>query len=178
MSQMKLLYSLKDNQYEDKGHNHTRSIVRAVVYDDFNRIALTKINAKDIFGLRDYYELPGGGVNQKETLINALKRELDEELGAKINNIVPLGRVVDFYNLINRKNNQHYYLCHVSSLGESHQEERELQLIEKIVWVDIDTAISLYETMQNELVGFLVKQRELPILKIAKAKMSLLNRIR
>lgn len=175
---MKLLYSLNDNQYENLGFDHTRSIVRAVLYDDNNRIALTKIKAKDIFGVRDYYELPGGGVNKNERLIDALKRELDEELGAKIDNIVPLGRVVDFYNLIKRKNNQHYYLCHVSSIGKNHQEEREHQLIEKIVWVDIDSAISLYETMQNVLVGFLVKQRELPILRIAKAKMSLLNRLR
>ena len=43
----------------------------------------------------------------------------------------------------------------------------KLQLIKQIIWVPIKEAIYLYETMQDELVGRLVKQRELPVLREA-----------
>lgn len=173
---MKLLLTLEDNQYPRQKITHKRKIVRAILIDEHFHLALTKIKADDMFGHRDYYELPGGGLKKIETHRRALKRELKEELGAEINNqFVPLGRVVDYYNLIQRKNDQHYYICFLKSLGENHLEKRESELIEKIVWVNIDEAISLYETMQNELVGALVKQRELPILKLAKAKIALLK---
>lgn len=173
---MKLLITLEDNQYPRQNITHKRKIVRAILIDEHFRLALTKIKADDLFGHRDYYELPGGGMKRLETKQKALKRELEEELGAKIENrIIPLGRVVDYYNLIQRKNDQYYYICFLKSLGDNHLEKRESELIEKVVWVSIDEAISLYETMQDELVGALVKQRELPILELAKAKFALLK---
>ena len=110
---MKLLYSLKDNQYPDNGYTHTRSIVRGIVYNDNFEIAMIYLLNDDRFGHRDYLETPGGGVERGENLQVALKRELKEELGAEVDNIEEIGRVVDYYNLIYRRNNNHYYLCHL-----------------------------------------------------------------
>jgi 8-oxo-dGTP pyrophosphatase MutT (NUDIX family) len=171
---MKILHHFFDTEYPSKEITHTRKIVRAVVVNDKSEIALTKIKTDDMFGHRDYYELPGGGVKSNEKLVDALKRELLEELGAEIKSeIIPIGRIIDFYNLIGRRNDNHFYICFVDSIGEKHLEVRESKLIEKIVWVNIDKAIELYNNMQDELVGKLVKNRELPIILIAKKKLSL-----
>ena len=49
--------------------------VRAVVLDDQQRVLLVKHTY-----VRGWH-LPGGGVKQKETLVDAIKRELEEEAG-------------------------------------------------------------------------------------------------
>jgi 8-oxo-dGTP pyrophosphatase MutT (NUDIX family) len=162
---MRLLYSLEDDQYPDNGYNHVRKVVRAFVFDkEMKHIALHYIHAKDIFGERDYYETPGGGVKKGETLQVALRRELKEELGVEVEIIKEVGKVIDYYNLINRKNINYYYIVKVVSVGEKSLEPREQSLIEKTVWVTTSAAINLYEHSQNILVGKLVKQRELPLL--------------
>lgn len=158
---------LKDDQYPVEGIYHQRRIVRAVVFNEKNEIALTKLYATDKFGLRDYYELPGGGVQTGEDLETALKREMMEELGYDVEQITPIGLVQDYYNLINRENFNYFFLARTHHFVGQHLEEKEKQLIEKIVWVPLEEAITLYQNMQNVLVGKLVKQRELPILKIA-----------
>ena len=164
---MKLLSHLFDDQYDFNGIIKARKIVRAIVLDEQNRIALTKINNNDKFGLRDYYELPGGGVQKGETLIEALRREMEEEIGCHIENIKEIGKVIDYYNLIQRENHNYFYLVKVKDRVPSRLEPEEIERIEAIVWVRIDEAIRLYEKMQNILVGKLVKQRELPILQRA-----------
>ena len=165
---MKLLYSLKDNQYPDNGYTHTRSIVRGIVYNDKHQIALLYLNCVDSFGERDYLETPGGGVEKSETLIEALKRELKEEIGAIVENIQEIGRVVDFYNLIYRRNNNHYYLCHLVKLEETKWTEQEKRIVKEIRWIDIDEAIEIVKNTKRTPISTLVINRELPILKIAK----------
>jgi len=171
---MELLGRFIDDQYEYKGIKEVRTIVRAVVLDENNRLALTKINNTDKFGLRDYYELPGGGVKKGESLIEALAREMEEEIGCHIENIKEIGKVIDYYNLIQRENHNYFYLVKVKDRVPSRLEPEEIERIEAIVWVRIDEAIRLYEKMQNVLVGKLVKQRELPILVKAQKMINIL----
>lgn len=165
---MRLLYTHQDRQFPDNGYNHTRSIVRAVVYNDKFEVALNYLLGDDRFGHRDYYELPGGGVEKGETLLEAINRELKEELGATVDNIEEIGRGVDFYNLIYRRNNNHFYLCHLVTTGEKHLTEKEKTLIAEVKWVSIDEAIFLVENTVRTPISTLVIERELPILKIAK----------
>ena len=69
-----------DKEFPNEGFNHTRKIVRAVVFNDKKEIALIKLYGDDIFGHRDYYETPGGGINPKENRHKALEREIEEEV--------------------------------------------------------------------------------------------------
>lgn len=169
---MKLLYKLTDNQFEFKEINHSRKIVRAIVYDiNSKKIVLTHLFCDDIFGHRDYYETPGGGVKANETLVEALKRELNEEIGIKeIINIEEIGRVIDYYNLINRENNNHYYLVYIdkNKLGVPHLEDKEKGLIDSLCWFSIDEAIGKYKSTIQTKIATLVIKRELPILHLAK----------
>ena len=161
-------FSFKDDQYMFEGVNHTREIVRAILLDEFDNVCLEYLLDDDGFGPRDYYETPGGGIKPGETHEQAIKREIVEEVGYTCEIIAPLGEVDDYYNLIKRKNHNYYYLARRLNKVEQHLEPDEKIRISKIIFVPIDEAISLYENMQNVLVGRLVKQRELPILKLAK----------
>lgn len=165
---MKSVYKFKDDQYMFEGVNHTREVVRAILLDENDNVCLEYLVDDDGFGPRDYYETPGGGLKDGETHIDAIKREIEEEVGYKCEVISFLAEVDDYYNLIKRKNHNYYYLARRLNKVEQHLEPDEKIRISKIIFVPIDEAIKLYESMQNVLVGRLVKQRELPILKLAK----------
>ena len=168
---MRLINSLVDNEYQNNGIDHVRRAVRALVINSKNnKIAFIKIKKDDIFGYRDYYEIPGGGVKKNETLQKALKREIKEELGLLINNIVPIGKVKDFYNLIKQENISYYYLCTIDRKTKRNLTNLEKTLFEKICWMDIDKAIRKYQKMTKEPLARLIKNRELPILLLVKSK--------
>ncbi|MGM9873912.1 MAG: NUDIX domain-containing protein [Bacilli bacterium] len=164
---------LKDDQFDFNGVDHTRNVVRAITINQDNKIALHHIFNTDIFGERDYYETPGGGVNNNEELLEALKRELYEELGAtNISVIQEICIVEDYYNLIKRKNINHYYLVSCSSFEDKQLTEDEKRLIESTIWVNIDEAINLYKNTKRTKISNLVINRELPVLIEAKSLMA------
>lgn len=162
------IFRYKDDQYMFKGVTHVREIARAILIDDKNNVCLEKIVDDDGFGPRDYYETPGGGIKNGESHKEALKREIEEEVGYKCEVLEEIAEVHDYYNLINRKNINYFYLVRAKEKVSQHLEPDEKIRIQKIIWVPIDEAIRLYENMQNVLVGRIVKQRELPVLLLAK----------
>lgn len=164
---MKTILHLKDDQYPFTYIDQIREISRAVVFNDKGEIALTKLLADDKFGHRDYYELPGGGVQAEETHEQAVLREIEEEIGFAGEIIAEIGQVIDFYNLIHRENHNHYFLVKAHAFVGTRMEEKEKHLIEKIVWVDIEEAKRLFSKMNDTMLSVLVKRRESPILDIA-----------
>ena len=172
---MRLIATFDDNEFPNNGYNHTRNIVRGIVYNDNFEIALIKLHTTDIFGERDLYETPGGGVEKGETLVNAFKREILEEVGVTVDCIEEIGRVVDYYNLIYRKNNNHFFLAHISGYEQKHWTKYESTLFEGVVFMSIDEAITAYHNSRDLPVNNIVRQRELPILKIAKRRLEKLK---
>lgn len=164
---MEIIKSLKDSEYPKAALYNARIAARGVCLNAKGEIALTHILATDKFGHRDYYELPGGGMRINETVLESAIREMDEELGVKVELLAKIGIIHDFYNLIKQENYSYYYLFKVTKVGQRHFEERESRLIDKIVWVPIQKAILLYkEQLKIKGVGLLVARRELPILEL------------
>ncbi|OQC10878.1 MAG: hypothetical protein BWX74_00470 [Tenericutes bacterium ADurb.Bin087] len=164
---MRIIKSLKDDEYPKAALYHARVAARGVCVNAKGEIALTHILAMDKFGHRDYYELPGGGKRINETVLESAMREMDEELGVKVELLEKIGIVHDFYNLIKQENYSYYYLFKVVKEGSKHFEEREARLIDKIVWVPLQKALLLYkEQLKITGVGLLVARRELPILEL------------
>lgn len=161
---MKQILHLQDDQYPYTYIDNVRYVSRGILLNDKNEVLLNKLLGDDSFGHRDYYETPGGGKKVNETIKNACLREMREETGYEVIIVKELGMVNDYYNLIHRNNRNYFFLCKCDRFVGKQLENYEKSLIVEQVWVDIDTAISLYEKMGGSGVAILVKNRELPIL--------------
>ena len=92
----------------------------------------------------DDYTFPGGGVEEGEDPIDALKRECMEEAGVVINNIRPFYKIVEERELDEETYMHHeslFYLCEVERTCEQHLESYEIELGYKPVWISIAEAI-------------------------------------
>ncbi|RYX78709.1 NUDIX domain-containing protein [bacterium] len=87
----------------DRDTYYVRTAVRAVLRDSEGRIALMYSSR------RNYYKLPGGGVDNDEDLEDALRRELLEEVGATVIINDELGQVVEWRDYKNFKQISHAY---------------------------------------------------------------------
>ncbi len=169
---MHVIARFEDTEFPYVKTTHVRKVVRGIVFNDDYKIAFMKVKTSDTFGDRDLYETPGGGVEKGEKLLEAFRREIFEEVGATLDDeIIELGRVIDYYNRIYRKNDNHYYLAHIKTLGERHLVDYEANWGIGLVFMDIDEAIEAYKNTKNLPVNNLVRQRELPVLLLAKKKM-------
>lgn len=157
-----------DDQYPQKEITHIRKIARAIVLDENNNIIILEIKRNDIFGNFNYLETPGGGVEKNETISHAIKRELEEEIGATVKIIKKLGIVCDYYNLLNRQNENHYFLVKVIGKTKIHHESFGDTFISNIISISLDELIKRYQEEKDVKIIKLVKQRELPILLEAK----------
>ncbi len=160
-------FQFKDNEYPYRGFTHKRVIVRAFVINNDSYVALHRIFRDDQFGREGYYETPGGGVDEGESLELALIRECEEELGLEIKPIEEIGIVEDAYNLIGRQNENHYFIAKIVGKAKKHLVSDGDMLIQETVWVPFDKAVALYKEMSDHGVSGLVKQRETPMLEEA-----------
>ena len=145
-----LLIELKDSQWPLEYIDHDRNIVRAIVIDADNAFYFVRAERDDEFGRASLIETSGGGVERGEDLISALKRELNEELGAEADIICKIGVVSDYYNLIHRHNINNYYLCKAKSFNERHltkQEEEEYHL--STIKLSYEEALEEYNYRSN-----------------------------
>ncbi len=140
----------KDTEFPFNGHTHTRKIVRAFVFNDKNEIGIIHIERNDIFGNCKYYETTGGGVKEDEDNISAIKREIEEEVGYFVTDIKPIIRIIDEYNLINRINDQIYYVCKICGECETHREQYETEWFKDVSFFSIDEVIEIYSKMSKE----------------------------
>lgn len=129
-----LLKEFHDDIYPNTGFTHSRVTCRGIVLNDNNEIALIKIRGNDIFGDRDHYELPGGGVEPFEDRHQALQREILEELGYHVSIEAYLGLIVNRYNLLRVITAHHFFVAKINEKGHSSLTDLESQLFESIEW--------------------------------------------
>ena len=167
---MKEIYlELNDDQWNYEYTDHDRQIVRAIVVDSEGYFYFVRADRDDDFGRAIIIETAGGGVEGGEEHTEAIKRELMEELGAKVEIISKIGVVSDYYNLIHRHNINNYFLCKAKSFSEKHLTEDELNKYHlSTLRLTYDEAVLEYEKRTDSMLGRLICQRELPILKAAK----------
>ena len=102
-------------------------------------------------------------------MLSAIKRELKEELGVKVEVICKIGVVSDYYNLIHRHNINNYFLCTIKSFGDRNLTEDEINSFHlSTLKLSYEEAVKEYEYRANTRLGKLVANRELPIVHRAK----------
>ncbi len=160
---------LQDRQYPYTYIDHDRNIVRAIVYDNDGLFYFVRANRDDIFGKATMIETSGGGVEENEDLISALKRELKEELGIQVEIISKIGVVSDYYNILHRHNISNYFLCKVIAFGDNNLTDDEKNVFHiSTLKLTYEEAIEEYKRCSNAKIGRLVANRELPIIYKAK----------
>ena len=160
---------LRDEEWPFEYTDHDRSIVRAIVVDDDGYFYFVRADRDDDFGRAVIIETAGGGVEVGEDLDEAIKRELQEELGAQVEVICKIGVVSDYYNLIHRHNINNFYLCRAVSFGEKMLTDDEINYFHlSTLKLTYDEAIQEYAKNRESMLGRIVANRELPILIRAK----------
>ena len=164
-----LFINLQDDQWEFDYIDHDRTVVRAIVFDEEDKFYFVKAVRDDDFGKATLIETSGGGVEENEELLDAIKRELKEELGVEVDVICKIGEVSDYYNLIHRHNINNYFLCKVKSFGDKKLTKEEMDDFHlSTLRLSYEEACKEYEYRSNSKLGKLISNRELPILHRAK----------
>lgn len=163
-----LYLELEDDQWPNEGIDHHRQIVRAVVVDDAGQFYFVRVQRDDLFGIATLIETSGGGVEAGEDLQTAIRRELQEELGAEVEVLCKLGVVNDYYNLIHRHNINHYFLCKALSFGQTHMTQDEVEQFHlSTLKLSYEEALAEYASCTVTPLGKLLAAREVPVLRRA-----------
>lgn len=157
----------KDIFPEAKEQNITywdREAARAVLLDQDGNIALMHVSA------RNYYKLPGGGVEKGESIEVAAERECMEETGCKIKIGAPIGVIEEFRDQSKVHQTSYCFFAEVvGKKGETAFVGDEITDKFKLLWVPLDQAITLTESANPQTYdGKFIQQRDLTFLKHSK----------
>lgn len=164
MKTFKLINPENASEEEVKNY-HVREAGRAVVLDNENMVALLHVTKEN------YYKLPGGGLEDGEDKIIALKRECIEEIGCDIEVTNEIGTIVEYRKIFSLKQISYCYLAKIKGeKGKPDFTEEEKEGGFEVVWVTFDEAIKLVANSKaGNLEGSLyIVPREIEILSEAK----------
>ncbi|CAM4294967.1 NUDIX hydrolase [Erysipelothrix inopinata] len=155
-----LLNELYDTIYPNTGFSTIRKTARAFVKNETDEIALIHIKAEDIFGPRDHYESPGGGIEFGESREDAIKREVSEELGYNCEIESYMGSIINRYNLLEVITVHHYFICNLKEKTSVNLTDAEEIFFEGVEWKSVEEWIEIL-SKPLEGVNQLVHDREL-----------------
>lgn len=164
MKPLKLINPENASEEEVKNYQ-VREAGRAVVLDNESMVALLHVTKEN------YYKLPGGGLEDEEDKIIALKRECIEEIGCDIEVTNEIGTIVEYRKIFSLKQISYCYLAKIKGeKGIPDFTEKEKEGGFEVVWVGFDEAMKLVSSSKAEnLEGSLyIVPRETEILSEAK----------
>lgn len=137
-----------------------RRAVRAVITHE-GKIALQHV------GKHGYYKLPGGGVDAGESDMEALAREIMEEVGCKINVMGEIGKIIEYRDDFNLKQLSLCFFGTVAgeiSTPEFTEEERTDEM--EALWVAPGEALRLIkESVTDDYEGKFIIIRDAILLE-------------
>lgn len=165
---MRILHTFDYRQNKSKS-SPNRIAVRAVI---INQNSLFLVHLKTT----NEYKFPGGGVEENEFLLDALKREVLEESGATITKVKECLGYIDqiypdkFNHLQTFYMRSIYYLCEISeTFAQQHLSNQETALNFSPVWVDIQEAINTNKRRIDNGIEYHWTERELWMFEFLKA---------
>jgi 8-oxo-dGTP pyrophosphatase MutT (NUDIX family) len=172
---MELLLTIHQNEFEvtqtetNNSDYRTREAARAVLLSDSGQIFLMNVR------LHGYLKLPGGGIDEGESVEEALARELMEEVGCKAELVSEVGKIVEYRDYEKLKQTSYCFIAkQVDEQRESSLEESEL--LEGMIETkagNIEEAIDLLANDKpDNLEGKFIQRRDLAFLEKAKELIS------
>ena len=162
---MQTLFVLDEKNYTEDMPVFERFVVRALIEKD-GLFAMQQ-------GKRGEYKIPGGGMDEGESVVDALMREVKEETGLVIisETMKELGQITEIRRDIFDENIKYiahsmHYACEVEvEMVEPSMTESEKEKGYHLVWVDLDTIIETNTNLMTEKWQF----RDVEFLKWYKA---------
>ena len=162
---MNLLFKITDEDVGEKiypmNNPDTRNAVRVILTNDSGQVALLNKQKKNEF------KLIGGGVDDGETLIDALKREVLEEAGCEITDISEIGFVEECHT----KNNfvQTSFIFSAKVLHDTHVlnlTDNEIAEGSTLCWFEPHEACLLYTALDMHNLHYIIFLRCLQHLQL------------
>ncbi len=159
---MKLLAEISDkslglDDIEILGQEYTlRKSARAVLINDEGLIATQYLNKYE------YHKLPGGGVELGETIEEALKREVLEEVGCECEIIQPLGITIGYRNKYKMLHISYGFAAKVAGeIGNTALEAGEIEEGQETMWLEPEKLLHYLKTDQPlKYEGYFILPRE------------------
>jgi 8-oxo-dGTP diphosphatase len=137
-----------------------REAVRGVFLDDRKLMPLLYV-AK-----HDYYKLPGGGIEKEENKKEALKREMCEETGCKVEILNEVGKIVEFRVKWNLKQTSFCYFGKILKKEKPLFTEEEMKDGFQLLWLTPEKALFKIEKKKiNNYHGSFIQKRDACFLK-------------
>lgn len=112
-----------------------RKAARALLINEDGLVSIQYLSALN------YYKLPGGGVENGESLEEALLREIQEEVGCSCTILDEVGAVIEYRNQEKLIHISYCYLAKVvGPIGEPSFEQGEIDLGHTALWVTPEDA--------------------------------------
>lgn len=142
-----------------------RRAARAVVVDEQGAVAL--LHAK----VRNYYKLPGGGIEGDEDILAALEREIKEELGCVAEIEGELGQIIEWRDATTLQQISYAYLARLKGpKGSPEFTESEIAEGFEVVWASsLQEALRLVGSIDegSDLLVQFMTRRDATILRAA-----------
>lgn len=160
---MKEVFEISDSdiglEIKNEVKYSSRSAARAVLKKG-DKVALLHVSKYN------YYKLPGGGINNGETIQEALKRELKEEAGCTFKLLNEIITIVERRSHIGLIQTSYCFLAEVTEEGDPEFTPKEIKNGFKLIWVDFNEAIDLITNNKpSHYGGRFVVARELKFLE-------------
>ena len=167
---MKLIKELRDLEVTGKiipklkKDYKIRIAARAIILDKKNIAILSTPKSKHY-----HHKLPGGGLEDNENILEALKREIKEEVGCEIEIIKEIGEIIEYRNKHNLKQTSHCFLTKLIKIGEPNFTKEEKEAAYQVEWMSIDKAIKLFQDkIPNDYTAKFIQLRDYNFLSEAK----------
>ncbi len=155
--------NLDDATSEQIAKLKPRQAARAVIFNNQNQVAIVKV-AKE-----NYYKIPGGGLEEGETIEQALFRECLEEAGYPIKIIQPIGKIIEYRTQHGINQESYGYLAQTNGPEIKRQlTDEEASRGFKLIWLSLPEAVDLLEdTCPKSYSGIYMQTRDLLFLQQA-----------
>lgn len=165
MSNDTILLEIKDIDFDpayimsDVSQYNLRTAARGLVVSG-NKLALLFVSKFN------YYKLPGGGIEQGESIEQAFIREVMEEVGCKVNNVKQYGKIIEYRDQFNLKQISYVLTGEVvGEIGSNNLEPSEIDEGFELDWVPIESAIEVISSSKpTNYEGQFIVKRDLFIL--------------